>query len=143
MIYIKINIKGIIMKNRRIQFLSTHLIFTGFILMLIIPLILSCGETEQFGGIGIEVTSLSGNIVVSEKDLKIIKIFKGGAAENAGLAVGDRIIKIDNKPLMGKSFNQIFNMIRGKVGTKVSLTISRNDKISEYSLKRGLIELIK
>ena len=69
-----------------------------------------------FGGVGIEV---------GEKNnvLTVIAPLKDTPAFRAGIQAGDKIVKIDSKPTAGLAIDVAVNSIRGKVGTKVTLTI--------------------
>ncbi|MCI2048971.1 MAG: S41 family peptidase [Lachnospiraceae bacterium] len=50
---------------------------------------------------------------------------KDSPAEKAGLQAGDIIYKVDGTDVAGKDLDEVVNMIHGKEGTKVKLTIYR------------------
>lgn len=70
-----------------------------------------------FGGIGIEIGKRNGILTV-------ISPIKDTPAYRAGLKAGDKIIKIDSKSTANMSIEEAVNTIRGKKGTKVTLTIA-------------------
>ena len=73
----------------------------------------------QFGGIGIEINPMkSGNI-------KIVSPIDDTPGKKAGLKAGDIITHIDGTPLRTISFNKAVAKMRGKVSTKVTITIYR------------------
>ncbi len=72
----------------------------------------------KFGGLGIEVTGDHGV-------LKVVAPIDGTPAAKAGIESGDLIIKIDGKALQGVSLQKTVDMMRGKPGTQVTLTILR------------------
>src|SRR3989344_74869 len=72
-----------------------------------------------FGGIGIEIGKKDGILTV-------ISPIKDTPAFRAGLKAGDKIIKIDSKSTENMSIEEAVNTIRGKKGTKVTLTVSSN-----------------
>ncbi len=72
----------------------------------------------SFDGIGAEVGLKIGQ-------LTIISPLKGTPAEKAGLKPGDQIIKINGKSTADISVDEAVNIIRGKKGTAVTLTIFR------------------
>ncbi len=74
-----------------------------------------------FGGIGIEIGKKN-NI------LTVIAPIKDTPAFKAGLLTGDKILKIDSKSTENMSIEEAVNMIRGKKGTKVVLTVTSNGK---------------
>lgn len=76
----------------------------------------------QFGGIGIEIEPLkTGNIV-------IVSPIDDTPGQRAGLQAGDIITHIDGIALRTLSFNKSVAKMRGKVGTKLTITITRTGK---------------
>ncbi len=53
--------------------------------------------------------------------------FEGGPAATAGLKEGDRITKVDGVAVKGKTIDEVIEKIRGQAGTKVQVTVERND----------------
>lgn len=72
-----------------------------------------------FGGIGASITE------GKEGYVEVVAPMKGTPAEAAGLLPGDKIIKINGKDAAGLTSEQAVSMIRGKEGTKVTLSIVR------------------
>ncbi len=72
----------------------------------------------QFEGIGAEIG-------IKSKQLSVIAPLPNTPAEKAGLKPGDQIIKIDEHETANLSIDAAVALIRGKKGTKVSLTIVR------------------
>src|SRR5262249_53404590 len=72
----------------------------------------------RFGGVGVQVMPDEGTI-------KVIAPQDGMPAAAAGIKANDHIIAIDGVSVEGKDFNQTIDTMRGKVGTKVSLTVRR------------------
>lgn len=79
---------------------------------------LQVSTTGEFGGLGLEVGMENGFV-------KVIAPIDGTPAEQAGLESGDLIIKLDGKPVKGMSLNESVNMMRGKKGSDIELTIVR------------------
>ena len=89
----------------------------------------------KFGGLGIEVTMESGVV-------KVISPMDDTPAYKAGLKPGDYIISIDNESVVGMSLNDAVDRMRGKIGTKVKLTIRRfNEKPFDVTIKREEIKI--
>ena len=86
----------------------------------------------SFGGIGAQVQK-SGN------ELKIIAPIADTPADKAGLKANDVIVKIDGKETKDLTLNKAVSTMRGKVGTKVKLTIKRGDTTFEKTLTRAKI----
>lgn len=79
------------------------------------------GELEgSFSGVGIQFRVNADTVVV-------IEVIKGGPSERVGLMAGDRIIAVDGKNIagIGVSADDVPGMLRGPVGSKVNVTVSR------------------
>ena len=73
----------------------------------------------EFGGLGIEVGSEDGNI-------KIVSPIDDTPASKAGIQAGDFIVKINGQPTRGLSMTEAVDLMRGKIGQKITLTLVRN-----------------
>lgn len=63
-------------------------------------------------------------------------------AHKAGLKPGDYIVNIDGQPVVGMTLNDAVDKMRGKVGSKVKLTIRRfNQKPFDVTIKREEIKI--
>ncbi len=89
--------------------------------------------TGSFGGVGIEIGKKN-NI------LTVIAPIKDTPAFKAGIKAGDKIVKIDSKPTINMAIEEAVNMIRGKIGTKVVLTI-QNGTTKDVELVRAAIKI--
>jgi carboxyl-terminal processing protease len=90
----------------------------------------------QFGGIGVELT-LEGKVP------EVISPIDGTPAAEAGIEPGDRIVKIDTQPTTGMDVEEIVKRLRGPAGTRVMLTIARNDRNPfEVMLTRNIIHVV-
>ncbi|GGY02428.1 S41 family peptidase [Paludibacterium paludis] len=104
-------------------------------------------ETTQgeFGGLGIEIGAEDGLI-------KVISPIDDTPAYRAGVKSGDLIVKIDDTPVRGLTPNDAVKRMKGKPGTKVTLTLLRKNEakplvvtitraiIRYRSVKSGLVE---
>ncbi len=73
----------------------------------------------SFGGIGMEVG-------IKDKILTVIAPLKDTPAYKANIKPGDQILKIDSTVTSGLSIEKAISLIRGDVGTTVTLTIFRD-----------------
>ncbi|MBI3882097.1 MAG: S41 family peptidase [Verrucomicrobia bacterium] len=94
-------------------------------------------DTEgAFGGVG---------IVVSAKDgyLTVVAPMEDTPGFNAGILSGDRITKIDGKSAEKITVNDAVKRLRGKAGTKVTLTIFRpaKNETKDFTLTRARISV--
>jgi len=90
----------------------------------------------NFEGIGVEFN-------VFKDTVHVLYVIDGGPSEQAGLQVGDRIIKVDDKLIAGVSMDNqgIKNVIRGERGSQVKLSILRAGKPMDISVTRATIPL--
>ncbi|HEY5733512.1 MAG TPA: S41 family peptidase [Gammaproteobacteria bacterium] len=91
------------------------------------------GTTGEFGGLGIEVGLEDGFV-------KVIAPIDDTPAERAGVKSGDVIIRLDDKPVKGMSLDEAVNIMRGKPGDPIVLTIVREGE--EKPLKITIIRAI-
>lgn len=82
-----------------------------------------------------------GFFVDEQKDEKgrlvIIEMFEGFPAERQGIRPGDRLVAAGGHPTSDLTFNELTGLIRGPVGTRVSLTIQRGEEPpKDYTLTR-------
>ncbi|WP_438482217.1 S41 family peptidase [Oleiharenicola lentus] len=92
--------------------------------------------SNAFGGVGIQVEQRDNQIV-------IITPIAGTPAERAGLRQGDRLVKIDGKPVENPSVDKTVRLVRGAPDTEVTLTVYRpsQEKNLDFTMKRERIRL--
>ena len=92
----------------------------------------------NFDGIGVEF-----NII--KDTIRVITPIQGGPSEKIGIRAGDKIIKVDGKNVAGIEITnkQVFEKLRGKSGTIVSVSILRSgiNKKLEFKITRDAIPL--
>lgn len=93
---------------------------------------------EHYAGIGVDM----------KKDtkppyaIKVQRVFRGTPAYKAGLTRGDHITSINGTPLADKTVDESRDLIRGKIGTPITLGVSRSCEKEPFhvSIQRGYIE---
>jgi carboxyl-terminal processing protease len=75
-------------------------------------------NTGQYGGIGAVTRQIKGRTVVS-------MLMEGYPAQRDGLKIGDEILKIDQVELSKITPEEAGHLMKGQVGTPVSLTVKR------------------
>jgi len=90
----------------------------------------------EFGGLGIEVGMENGFI-------KVIAPIDDTPAHQAGVQSGDLIIKLDEKPVKGMGLEEAVQLMRGKPGTILTLTIMREGENGplEIDVERDVIKV--
>lgn len=92
--------------------------------------------SQQFGGIGIEVDIVRGQLTV-------ISPLVGSPAYRAGLIAGDWIVEIDGKPTKSLRLDEAIDLMKGATGTSVTLKIrhSGHSDTKDVTLTREVIRL--
>ncbi len=89
----------------------------------------------KFGGLGIEIT-------MEEGFVKVISPIEDTPAYEAGVKAGDYIIQIDEIPVFGLSLNEAVDLMRGKKGSPITITVSR-EGVDPFEIKiiRDIIKI--
>lgn len=90
-----------------------------------------------------ELTGVGIQLAQDEKTKKLMVIapIEDTPAAKAGILAKDVISKIDGKATEGMDVNQAVQLIRGREGTPVTLTIVRGEREIVFPLKRARIEI--
>ena len=90
----------------------------------------------KYIGIGME-------IIQKDKDnIEVYDAFEDGPAYKAGIRNGDKLIKVGNKSVADLSTSEVADLVKGKEGTTVEITVSRDDKEKTYKIKRQSVDII-
>jgi carboxyl-terminal processing protease len=90
----------------------------------------------EFGGLGIEIT-------LKDDILTIVTPIEDTPAFRAGLAAGDRILKIGDQFTKGMEIMEAVRLMRGAPGTDVTIAVMREgfDNPKPFTLKREVIKI--
>ena len=90
--------------------------------------------TSAFGGVGIIIGEDKQEIFISLRYLKrALPMMRNSA--------GRKLVAVDGKKLHGMEPMLAANLVRGKVGTAVTLTIEENGKVKDYKMHRSDVVL--
>jgi len=97
---------------------------------------LQVGTSGEFGGLGIEVTMENGYV-------KVISPIDDTPAQKAGIRAGDSIVRLDDTPVKGLTLKDAVDLMRGKPGTDIMLTVVREgeEKPIKFTLTRDIIKV--
>lgn len=96
---------------------------------------LKISTSGKFGGLGIEIVRKDGLI-------KIISPIENTPAERAGIKAGDYIIKIDGRTVQDMQTDEAIDMMRGEIGTDVTVTIAREGQPPfDLTITRGEVKI--
>jgi carboxyl-terminal processing protease len=82
----------------------------------------------QFGGIGAQVTTNE------EGELVIVAPIDDTPAANGGLRANDIILEVDGTPITGMQIGESVELIKGEIGTEVTLLVFRASESEPFSL---------
>ena len=83
-------------------------------------------------GIGVEIGERDGYV-------KVLRTTPDNPARRAGVLAGDIIYKADGEDISGLSVEDVAKKLRGAEGTKVVLTVMRDNEEKEFELTREVI----
>lgn len=82
-----------------------------------------------YSGIGVIIGTDS-----DDNTITIVGAFENSPAYNAGIQAGDKLIKVDGQDITGENVTIVPQMIRGKAGTSVDITIYRPNESSTIDI---------
>lgn len=94
-----------------------------------------------YGGIGVIVTPGEDDLIT------VVSPIEDTPGERSGLKTGDKIIKVNGTEYFSKNMDEAVKVMKGEPGTKVIITIMRNDKegnnlVSDIEIEREQIRLV-
>ncbi|OMH39439.1 peptidase S41 [Motiliproteus sp. MSK22-1] len=97
---------------------------------------LRVSTSGEFGGLGIEVGMEDGFV-------RVVAPIDDTPAQRAGIQAGDVIIKLDTHSVQGMDLNDAVNLMRGKIGTDIVLTVVREGESQplEITVTRAIIKV--
>lgn len=90
---------------------------------------------NAYVGIGVTIATQT-----TENGLEVLKVTPGGPAEEAGILVGDVIYMVEGQQAADLGASGARELIRGKEGTQVSITVLRDSQELELSVTRRSIQ---
>lgn len=91
--------------------------------------------TGTFYGIGAEVYQEEGGLIT------VYNVFENSPAAKAGLEKGDEYLKINGEDVTNKNSSDLADMIKGKNGETITLTIRRGDEEKELKVTTAKVEI--
>ena len=90
----------------------------------------------ELTGVGIQITQEE-----ESDEIVVVAPIEDTPAFEAGLRSKDVIVQIDGKSTEGMELNDAVSLIRGPVGSDVTLTVRRDDELIDFGLTRARIEI--
>lgn len=89
----------------------------------------------EYVGIGTEI------IQYQDGKIEVHDAYIDGPAYLAGIRNGDVLIKVEGEDITKLTLTEVSNLVRGKEGTSVKLTVLREEKELEFKVKRKNIDI--
>jgi carboxyl-terminal processing protease len=90
--------------------------------------------TGEYAGVGALIGNRGeGNIVLMP--------YTGFPAQNAGIRIGDLLLKVDSVAVQKKTTSEVSELLKGPANTGVTVTVKRGDDTLQFSLNRKKISL--
>ena len=93
----------------------------------------------EFGGLGIRITTdrrppCSGRLTV-------VEVFENTPAMQAGMKIGDQIVRIDNESTVNITTSEAADRLRGVPGTKVKVQVKRQNSVLNFNITRRMVPI--
>lgn len=89
---------------------------------------------SSYVGIGVSVTPRDDGYI------NVISVAKNSPAEDAGILPGDILTHVAGEDISDIDYNQVVNLVRGEVDTKITLTFERDGTPYTVTLTRRVVE---
>ena len=89
----------------------------------------------EYVGIGTEI------IQYSDGKIEVNDVYEDGPAYEAGIRDKDILIKVDDTDISDKTLSEVSSLVKGKAGTKVRITVLRDDEEKTFEVKRKSIDI--
>ncbi len=90
--------------------------------------------TGSYTGIGIEIDEVDGALLV-------VTPIAGSPAARSGIQSGDQIIAVDGVSIEAANLQQTIGRLRGHAGSKVTVTVLREDVAIDHEMRRQIIRV--
>lgn len=89
---------------------------------------------NAYVGVGITIQQQEGNV-----GFLILEVTAGGPAEEAGLCREDLLIKVEGTDVREMSVDEVRDLVRGKEGTYVEMTVMRQGEVQNFQVERRTV----
>lgn len=90
---------------------------------------------NAYVGVGITI-----QMTGEQEGFLIIDVAPGGPAEEAGLQVEDLLVEVEGQNVRAMDTTEVRDLVRGKEGTFVSMTVERGEETLTLSVERRTVE---
>jgi C-terminal processing protease CtpA/Prc len=98
-------------------------------------------STLPNGVIGMSI-SIGAERVGEPASLYVSRVHPDGPARQAGIKHGDDVVMVNGVPVMGKTYDEVIQMVRGQAGSEVKLGVRSGEEVREISITRVASEML-
>jgi len=85
-------------------------------------------------GVGLRVGKRAGA-------LRVLEVYAGSGARQAGLQVGDGLSAVEGRPVSGHKLKEVLGWLRGEPDTRVRLTVARGEDTLNFDVLRSVFRV--
>jgi C-terminal processing protease CtpA/Prc len=74
--------------------------------------------------------------------LYVAQVHSDGPARQAGIKHGDEVVTVNGVPVMGKTYGEVIQMVRGQAGSEVKLGVRRGEEVRDIAITRVASETL-
>jgi carboxyl-terminal processing protease len=90
--------------------------------------------TGSYTGVGLEVGQIDGAV-------RVVTPIAGSPAARAGIRSGDQIVAVDGINIELERLHETIGRMRGRAGSKISITILRDEEAIDYEMRRAIVRV--
>ena len=90
--------------------------------------------TGSYTGVGLEVGQIDGAV-------RVVTPIAGSPAARAGIRSGDQIVAVDGINIELERLHETIGRMRGRAGSKISITILRDEEAIHYEMRRAIVRV--
>ncbi len=90
---------------------------------------------NAYVGIGITITATEDG-----SGVEVMDVDENGPADLGGIALGDVVVAVDGTRIAGMTTTEIRDLVRGKAGTQVEITVRREEEELPLTLTRAYVQ---
>ncbi len=98
-------------------------------------------STLPKGVIGVSM-SIGAERVGDSALLYVAQVHSDGPARQAGIKHGDEVVTVNGVPVMGKTYGEVIQMVRGQAGSEVKLGVRRGEEVRDIAITRVASETL-
>lgn len=93
-------------------------------------------QASNYEGIGLQVQARE-----EDNSITVVRVYEGGPAAEAGVAVGDKLIAVEGEPCNAETMDEAISKVKGEAGTPVNVTFLRDEDAIDFEIVRAVVQM--